>query len=161
MLDENRSERAIIILDMINEYAHSNNACDASMADAIPYIQGELQYFRERMRQVLFCTTTIDPSEVGSTSNVIQQLGPRTGEIVIKKTRPNAFFETNLFSVLCGLKIKTITIVGAFSHNSVLTTTASALDYGFSVVVPETCIVQENAADHAAALRLIHRWLNK
>lgn len=165
MLGENRSERAILILDMINDLAHPEGRnFVASTADIIPFVQGELQYFRERMRPVVFCSTQMndnvdDLGNDGLEARVIQALSPRTGEISIAKPRPNAFFATDLLRVLQGLKVKTLTIVGVFSHTSVITTTASALDQGFSVVVPETCICAQDALDHAAALRLINRWL--
>lgn len=165
MLDENRSERAIIVLDMINEFAHSEgNQYEMATADIIPYVKGELQYFRERMRPVVYCNTAILRTNhadisVNFRSSVIQTLSPRTGEISLTKRRPNAFYETELLSILNNLKVRALTIVGSFSHTSVLTTAATALDHGFSVVVPETCVCAGNVQDHAAALRLINRWL--
>lgn len=168
LLGENRSERAIIILDMINEFAHiEGKRYEAATLDIIPYVQGELQYFRERMRPVVFCNTHAgeNPSELSDASRfdreVIQALSPRTGEICLKKSRPNAFFGTELSNTLHGLKVRKLTIVGAFSHTSVLVTAAAAIDHGFSVVVPETCVCAGNVQDHAAALRLINRWLNE
>ncbi len=165
MLGDNRSERAIVVLDMINDMAHPEGRnYAASTTDIIPFLQGELQYFRERMRPVIFCNTVIaasaKPLTVDFPERVIQALSPRTGEICVTKTRPNAFFDTNLLQVLTGLKVKNITIVGAFSHTSVITTAASARDHGFSVVVPETCVCASDPLDHQAALRLINRWLN-
>ncbi len=166
MLGEDRSERAILILDMINDIAHPEGRnFDGSTNDIIPFVQGELQYFRERMRPVIFCNS--EPDKASGPSNadsfrerVIQALSPRTGEICITKTRPSAFFNTNLLHALKTIKVSDLTIVGAFSHTSVIATTFSALDHGFSVVVPETCICAANPHDHAAALRLINRWLN-
>ncbi len=116
-------------------------------------MQGELQYFRERMRPVIFCNT------VGN-GGVIQALLPRTGEVCVSKTGPNAFYETELLTVLKSLKVTYLTIVGAFSHASVLATAIAALDHGFSVVVPETCVCAADTNDHVAALRLINRWLS-
>ena len=166
MLDENRSERAIIILDMINKFAHVEGSCftEASV-DVIPFLQGEVQYFRERMRPVIFGNTGATAPAILTEreqfdQQVIQPLSPRNGELLVRKTRPNAFFQTELLDILLNLKIRNLTIVGAFSHTSVLMTAASALDCGFSVVVPETCVYSQDPEDHAAALRLIHRWLN-
>jgi nicotinamidase-related amidase len=167
LASENRSDRAILILDMINDLVHSEGRhYEATTADIIPFIQGELQYFRERMRPVIFCSTTgsLDNNQKESDPfdfQIIQALSPRTGEICIKKRRPNAFFDTELINILKGLKVRNVTVVGVFSHTSVLLTAASALDYGFSVVVPETCICARNPQDHAAALRLIGRLLDE
>jgi nicotinamidase-related amidase len=163
LFDENRSERAIIILDMINDIAHiEGQRYEAATADIIPFLQGELQYFRDRMRPVIFCNTSSYKPASRKNSfgrEVIQALSPRTGEICLSKTRPNAFFETDLLMTLSHLKVKTLTIVGAFSHTSVITTAASALDFGFSVVVPETCVCASSPEDQATALRLLSCWL--
>lgn len=165
MLGENRSERAILVLDMINEFAHKEGRqYEPATTDIVPFVQGELQYFRERMRPVIFCNTLVAYEPMDDSNNfaaeVIQALSPRTGEICISKTRPNAFFRTDLADILGTLRVRNLTIVGAFSHTSVLMTAACALDQGFSVVVPETCVCASNGQDHAAALRLVNRWLN-
>lgn len=165
MLGENRSERAILVLDMINEFAHKEGRqYEVSTVDIVPFIQGELQYFRERMRPVIFCNTLVDyeTREEGENfaTEVIQALSPRTGEVCLSKTRPNAFFRTDLADILLSLRVRNLTIVGAFSHTSVITTAACALERGLSVVVPETCVCAPYPQDHAAALRLINRWLN-
>jgi len=164
LLNENRSERAIIILDMINKFAHvEGSQFEPRTADIIPYLQGEVQYFRERMRPVIFSNTfeLLDqPTEKDDfDQQIIQPLSPRSGEILIKKDRPNAFYRTELSDMLFNWKIRNLTIVGAFSHTSVLMTAVSALDYGFSVVVPETCVCANNSEDHTAALHVISRWL--
>jgi len=157
LLGENRSERAVLIVDLINEFCmvKSQNFI-AQTKEIIPFIYGELQYFRERMRPVIFANTWWSEDR----SQVVRELSPRTGEISINKPRPNAFFATELHSVLTRLKVKNLTILGAPAHTSVLLTASAALDHGFSVVVPETCVCSANPLDQEAALRLINRWLN-
>ncbi len=160
MLGENRSERAILVVDMINEFADSTgNSFIPGAKEIIPYILGELQYFRERMRPVIFCNTQWVKS-VGQQSEVIRELSPRTKEICINKPRPNAFFNTELKSVLDQLKVKNLTIVGVPFHTSIVLSAASALDNGFSVVVPETCVCSANEQDYTSALRIFTRWLS-
>lgn len=166
MLGENRSERAVLIVDLVNEFSiEKSSNFIPQIKEIIPFIFGELQYFRERMRPVIFantCWPESRPSQAESVflrSQVVRELTPRTGEIIINKSRPNAFFASELFAVLTQLKVKNLTIVGAPAHTSVLLTAAAALDHGFSVVVPETCICSHNPLDQEAALRLINRWL--
>jgi nicotinamidase-related amidase len=163
LLGKKRSEQAILILDMINEFGHlDGNRFESGIVDIIPYVQGELQYFRERMRPVIFCNSEL-PNDAGDESlirsQVIQALSPRTGEISIKKTHHNAFYKTDLANILAALDVCDLTIVGAFSHESVIITAAAAIDHGYAVVIPETCILGDNQQDHQAALRLINRWL--
>ena len=110
-----------LIVDMINDFAHiEGEQYLASTKDIIPFIQGELQYFRERMRPVVFCNSIVNACTPADhrqkfRAQVIQGLSPRTGEICVKKTRPNAFFATDLSAILTDLKIKTLTIVGAYA----------------------------------------------
>lgn len=158
MLNESRSDRAILVVDMINEYANEGGkSFIPASREIIPYILGELQYFRERMRPVIFCNTQWDGADLRS--EVIRELSPRTKEISLNKSRPNAFFNTELTSILQQLKVKNVTIVGVPFHTSILLSAASALDYGFSVVVPETCVCSSSEQDYAASLRIVNRWL--
>lgn len=160
MLGENRSGRAIVLVDLINEFAHVEGpGYMPSAPDIIPLVQGELLYFRERMRPVLFCNSTVSHDN-SFFNEVIRELTPRTGEICIRKSRPDAFFGTDLAHILKNLKVKNLTIVGMSLTKSIILTAASALQYGYSVVVPETCVCSTNEQDHLAALRLLSLWSN-
>jgi len=164
-VEQERSERGLIVLDMINEKAHPNGLkFEPMVREIIPFIKGELAYFRQRMRPVIFCNSLsiFYPDEpidvVEFNANIISDLIPRAHEICMKKTRSNAFFKTELFNLLTHLKVRSLTIVGAFTHTSILTTTASALDYGFHVVVPETCVCSPDPQYHSQALSLMRAW---
>ncbi|MCA9508631.1 MAG: cysteine hydrolase [Myxococcales bacterium] len=158
MLSDNRSEKAILVVDMINEFAHNQgNFFVPSSREIIPYILGELQYFRERNRPVIFCNTVWEKEKAYS-SAVIQDLSPRTKELCINKIRPNAFFKTELKSILEQLKVKNLIIVGVPFHTSVLLTAAAAMDHGFLVVVPETCVGSAHEQEYMSALQIINRW---
>lgn len=157
-MDKDRSGRAIIVLDMVNEIIHIEGKHFEQKALAIlPYVQGEIQYFRERGRPIIFCNSK---REEGFGQHVIQALSPRSKEICLIKPGLNAFFNTDLFAILTELQIKTITIVGVFTNENVVATALSALDHGFSIVVPETCVGAREQQDQLAALRLIHGWLS-
>jgi len=159
LLDENRSEQAIIIIDMINNIAHPNGENYASATkEIIPLVQGELKYFRERMQPVIFCNTKKNSL---FNQQIIHELSPHPQEVLLLKKSFNAFFETNLLKVLHENRVKSLTIVGVFTHESILRTVASALDHGFSVVVPETCTCSKTPEDQEAALLCINRWLSQ
>lgn len=160
MLGENRSEQALIILDMINDIAHPEGGnFEPATLEIVPLVQGELKYFRERMRLVIFVHTDMGEGHDFKTQ-IIQSLSPRSKEIILSKKGPNAFFDTDLAKILHEHRIGSVAIVGAFSHTSVARTVASALDHGFSVVVPETCTCSRKPQDHQAALHLINGWLS-
>ena len=167
-MEQQGFERALIVLDMTNEKAHQNGLrYEPSVREIIPYIQGELDYFRQRMRPVIFSMSRTlfchdEPIDVVEFNDkIVSELSPRSYEIYMNKKGYNAFFKTELATSLARLGVKSLTLVGAFTHTSVLTTTAAALELGFSVVVPETCVCSPDPQDHTAALRVIRAWSSK
>lgn len=154
MLSETGSESAILVLDLTKEAIDKSDINRSAVHDILSYIEGELSYFRERVRPVVFCNTYLLN---GVESQNIDRFKPRLGEVVINKTRPNAFFSTNLSQVLQSLKVGKITIVGAFLHTGILLTAAHALDIGFSVVVPETCVFGPEE-EGKLAFQLLQKW---
>jgi nicotinamidase-related amidase len=142
---ENKGGRALLVIGMTNDQTLE------SSREIIPFIQGELQYFRDRMRPVIFCSKHAN-------SEIIKELSPRTGELSIRKIGFNAFLHTDLAHFLRTQNISKLTLVGMQLHSSILLTAAAALEQNFAVVVPETCVWSDHEADHHAALRLINRW---
>lgn len=133
-------------------FAHkSSDKYIAQTQEIIPFVQGELQYFRDRMRPVIFCNTV-------NSGPIIRELSPRSGELCIEKKLNNAFSGTRLGEFLRDKKIQTLTLVGLQLCNNILLTAGSALEQNFSIVVPETCVCSDCDLDHLAALRIVTRW---
>ncbi len=145
------SDRALIVLDMTIDRFRGDRSI--SGADGIVrYVHGELRYFRERGRPVVFANDAV-------ASAVIQELTPRSGEPVFRKTAPSAFFRTDLDLHLARHRVRRVTIVGLETHTGVLLTAADALSRGLEVVVPDPCVLAGDLESHAAALRLLrHEW---
>jgi nicotinamidase-related amidase len=141
--DDRQSDRALVVLDM------TEGGCAEVPAarELVRYIRGELRYFRERGRPVIFVATT-------GGGSVLPELTPRTGEPVVEKSAPSAFFATNLDELLPD-SVRRLTLVGVESTGSVLLTAADAMARGYQVVVPEPCAAARDADDHAFAMRLI------
>ena len=114
----------------------------------VRFIQGELRYFRERGRLVVFAS----PEDAGV---VIQELTPRSDEVSLTKVGPSAFFRTGLDDVLRSHRVQRVTLVGLETHTSVLLTAADALARGYRVVVPDPCVCASDPAAHQAALRML------
>lgn len=128
--------------------------------DLIRYIRGELRYFRERGRPVIFACSERGDGKPG----VIAELTPRTGETVLFRHTPSAFHDTGLDETL-PTEVRRLTLVGVETHTSILLTAGDAYARGFQVVVPEPCACAKDPADHAYAMRLIrdvwHPWTNE
>jgi hypothetical protein len=141
------SDRALILLDTTLDRFRGHRAVPGA-ASILRYVQGELRYFRERGRPIVFAHDEL-------ASLVIQELTPRSDEFVLRKPAPSAFFRTELDTLLARLRVRRLTLVGLETHTSVLLTAADALSRGFEVVVPDPCVVARDVASHEAALRLL------
>jgi nicotinamidase/pyrazinamidase len=121
--------------------------------ELIRYIRGELRYFRERDRPVIFTCRN------GSARrSLLPELTPRLSEPVLFRHTPSAFFGTELDELLPP-STRRLTLVGVDTPTSILLTAADAYARGFEVVVPEPCVCAEDPAEHAFAMRLIReRW---
>lgn len=118
--------------------------------DLIRYIRGELRYFRERGRPVIFACGERPDGKAA----VIPELTPRTGETVLIRHTPSAFYGTGLDASLPE-GVHRLTLAGVETHTSILLTAGDAYARGFHVVVPEPCACAADPADHEYAMRLI------
>lgn len=156
-LGPGESDRALLILDMTLDRFRGPDAVPGAH-DIVRFVQGELRYFRERARPVVFALQAAEKE-----TPVIQELTPRTDEHVLRKPSPSAFFGTDLFELLCRQRVRRLTIVGLETHTSVLLTAADALSHGLEVVVPDPCVAARDFEAHRFALRLLrkvwpHTW---
>jgi len=144
MIDQTLSDRALLVIDMVD-------SIEENAKKLIPLIQGEMQYFRERHRPVLY-------TSIGQ-SKILQELSPRPSEAVFNRPSHSAFFQTPLESILRELHVRKITLVGLYTHTSILLTVADALARNYEVIVPETCVYAPYQHDHQYALHLIkNHW---
>ena len=146
------SDRALVLLDLtLNHFRGPEAVGDAGKI--VRFVQGELRYFRERGRLVVFAHQDDADGAV-----VIQELTPRSDELVLQKRAPSAFFGTELDTVLRRQRVRRLTLVGLETHTSVLLTAADAMSHGYEVVVPEPCVCARDPDAHDAALRLLRTY---
>ncbi|MCC7074191.1 MAG: cysteine hydrolase [Deltaproteobacteria bacterium] len=154
------SDRALLVLDMTADLVSGTDAVPGA-AGIVRYVQGELRYFRERGRPVVFAMTAPDLAEPPA---ILTELTPRSDERVLFKAAPSAFFDTDLGDVLKAQRVRRLTLVGLETHTSVLLSAADAVARGLQVVVPEPCVCARNVDDHRFALRQIReiwpQWPN-
>jgi biuret amidohydrolase len=79
-------------------------------------------------------------------------LGPLPGEQVVKHTRVNAFFGSDLEDVLRGLDVDHLIIAGIATNSVVSTTVAHAADAGYEITVAEDACSSGNPDLHKACL---------
>ncbi len=161
---------AIIIVDFVNGFVDPDVFGGGNTLDAAKATVGLLNTFRERGLPVVF--TRIVYAEDGSdagiwcekaprlrelteanpASHVIDILKPDEGEIVIRKTQPSAFFDTNLSSLLRGRNIDAVAIAGATTSGCVRATVVDAISANFRPTVISDCVGDRAQGPHEANL---------
>jgi maleamate amidohydrolase len=142
-------------------------ACGEDAWDAVDNIQKILKTARELSVPVLY--TTIDHSHKGPydkknqrsvESNsysskiyeVVSEVAPIEGEIVIPKVSPSAFNGTNLLFQLVSRGIDTLIFTGGATSGCVRSSAVDAFAYGFKVVVAQDCVFDRGQASNAMSL---------
>ncbi|MFZ7942253.1 MULTISPECIES: isochorismatase family protein [Bacillaceae] len=85
-------------------------------------------------------------------TQVVEELKPQYGEIVISKKKPSAFFGTPLVSYLTAQQIDTVIVTGCTTSGCVRATVIDAFSNNYRVVVPEECAFDRGIASHAINL---------
>jgi nicotinamidase-related amidase len=146
-----RSERALLIIDMVESMVYGPDAI-AGAKECIRFIEGELRYFRERDRSILFLSTL---GLNTAPSPFISELTPRSTEPIIYKSAPDGFFGSNLSGTLDDLNVSRLTLTGVVASTSILLTGGSAMARGYHVVVPNPCVADNDPESQGYALHLI------
>lgn len=89
--------------------------------------------------------------------DIVEDLYPVEGEIVIDKPGKDAFYSTDLELVLRTRGIKRLIVCGVTTHVCVSTTIRSANDRGFDCLLLSDCSAAFDPADHEATVRSIHQ----
>ena len=88
-------------------------------------------------------------------ADFVEELAPEDGEPVVTHARVNAFYESELESVLRGLGAERLVVAGVATHSSVEHTARHATDAGFEVVVAADACASADRELHDAALRVL------
>jgi nicotinamidase-related amidase len=162
------SDTALLIVDMQNDFVDPKGALFVpSSRNTIEPIRRLITKFREAGALVIYTQDwhmKDDPEfkiwgvhAVAGTwgAEIIDELKPEKDDILIKKYRYDAFFETPLDYVLRVKGIRNLVVVGTVANICVLHTAGSAALRWYNVVVPEDGISALTEFDQIAALRQI------
>jgi len=86
-------------------------------------------------------------------SEIIEELRPKEGEIVLPKTRFSAFFHTNLDAILRRMGLARIVLVGIQSPNCIRATAVDALALDYDVVLLTDAIGSKTKKVHDSNMR--------
>jgi ureidoacrylate peracid hydrolase len=90
---------------------------------------------------------------------ILPELAPSDGDLVVKKYRSSGFWGTNLDMLLRSNGIESLVITGCTTEGCVESTARDALFNDYYVVIVEDCVASDDRAQHDASLLLMrHRF---
>ncbi len=84
--------------------------------------------------------------------DIIDEVAPEPGEVVLRKTAPSAFWGTPLMAQLNLLDIDTLFVTGESTSGCVRATVVEAASFRFKVQVVEDCVFDRHEVCHAINL---------
>ena len=142
------------ILESIAKYPNSSGVV---AWEAIQWIGRVLAAARARKIPIAF-THGVDRPDSGPNhirprkgNDVVDELAPLPGEIVIAKSTPSAFAGTNLVAELVRRAVDTILVTGCTTSGCIRATVVDGYSYGF-----KTIVVEEGVFDRAQVPHLVN-----
>jgi nicotinamidase-related amidase len=89
-------------------------------------------------------------------SQIVPELAPAPGEIVVTKTTDSALTGTNLRLVLANMGIRNVVLTGIFTDQCVSSTVRSLADESFNVVVVDDCCAAGTDELHRRELEILN-----
>lgn len=155
-----KSENVVLVIDMQNDFVMPGTPlCVEGAYRTIPAISKFINYGRSKGWTIIYVCrihreSGIDaelfrrhhfreghPFCVAATkgAEVVDELAPETGDIVITKQRFSAFFGTDLDIVLRGLGVKKLFITGTQYPNCIRATAVDAISRDYTATIVTDC----------------------
>ncbi len=160
-------EKALIVVDMLNDFIDEKGAlyCGPSARAIIPFIRGRLQAFRKNEDPVIYLQDShqqndrefelFPPHCVSGTWGVeiVRELSPVAGDIIIPKSRFSGFYGTDLENVLKAAAIEQVEVVGVCTSICVMDTVGGLANRDYTITVPRQGVADFDPDFHLFALK--------
>ena len=90
-------------------------------------------------------------------TDIVDEVAPIAGELVLRKTAPSAFCGTPLLSHLRFLDVDTLIVVGESTSGCVRASVVDGTSFRFRMIVAEECVFDRHEAPHAINLFDMHQ----
>lgn len=161
------SERALIVVDMLNDFVDEKGAlyCGQTARDIIPFIKDRIEDYRKAGDLVIYLQDShaeddeefkrFPKHSVTGTwgHQVVPELGPKPGDVVIQKRRYSGFFETELSDLLKERNVREVEVVGVCTNICVMDTVGGLANRDYSVTVPKAGVADFDPGFHEFALK--------
>lgn len=92
-------------------------------------------------------------------AEIIDELKPISGELIVEKQRFSAFYQTNIELILQGLKADHLIMMGVFTDSCFLTSVYDAFTRGYTIsIVKDACTAGTEAA-HKTSILDMANWI--
>jgi maleamate amidohydrolase len=91
-------------------------------------------------------------TETAHASQIVPELTPEPGELIIRKTQPSAFFGTSLTHWLISKGVDTLLVTGCTTSGCVRATVVDSMSSNFRTIVVTDCVGDRAMAPHEANL---------
>ena len=159
----------MLVVDVVNYLFAEPTELGEAGSRAVPYIQKIVGFSRQRQIPVIFVKKDVHYASImggatkGSISvteteedfasqEIIPELAPKPGELIISKTHASAFFCTPLSVYLRQKGIDTLLICGATTSGCVRATTVDAYSNGFRTFLIEEGCFDRSLTSHNVSL---------
>ena len=86
-------------------------------------------------------------------SDIIDELKPIYGDLILQKNTSGAFISTRLDSFLRNMGVETVLVSGVVTNFCVHSTAREAVDYGFQTIIVEDCCAAWSEEIHSSILK--------
>jgi nicotinamidase/pyrazinamidase len=157
---------ALIIVDMLHDFIDPQGAlCVPGAVGIVPAVRRELERARAAGETIIHVCDAHDSDDreferfpphavAGSAgAEIIGQLAPRQGELVVSKRRYSPFYDTELHDLLVELGVSQATVVGVCTHICVMETVAGLANRDLAVRVVRDAVADFDPELAQAALK--------
>jgi nicotinamidase/pyrazinamidase len=165
--------RTLFIVDMLKDFVYDDGAltCGKPAQQIVGYIQELVRSFRDGGDKIIYIMDAHEPDDpefalwpkhcVRGTrgAEVIDELRPLPGDLLVPKTRYSGFFGTNLETLLAELRPQEVHVVGVCTSICVLFTVADLRNRDYATFVHSRGVADFDPEAHRFALKHMERVL--
>lgn len=163
--------KALLVIDMLKDFINEDGAlyCGRTSRKIIPFVRRKIEEFHKKRNLVVFICDSHDQNDLefkifprhsvkGSPgAQIIDELPVRKRDVVVKKTRYSAFFNTNLGNILKKNKITEVHVVGVCTSICVMDTVGDLRNRDYKVFVYKKGVADFDLKAHEFSLKRMER----
>jgi nicotinamidase-related amidase len=167
-------KQALLIIDMLNDFVLEGAPLEVpETRKIVPNIKRDIVEARVAGHPIIYICDTHEPDDkefsmfgwpphaIKGTkgAEIVDELKPQQGDLVIEKTTYSGFYNTNLDETLKQIGVDSLKLTGCVTHICVMFTASDAVLRGYKVTVVENSVAGLSKEDHDAAIRIMKNVL--